>query len=85
MTSCDLSRLSEDSLGKLDIEKLTDILDVDMTGDTAGERFISFIEQVGNPYCYKVGKTPVRIMFKLGDRPIEEKLREHFLSLKRGS
>lgn len=42
----------------------------------------SFLAQAGNPYCFRVGKTPVRISFAAGGKPLEEELRSYFMDLK---
>ena len=44
-------------------DTLQDILKVEISGETAHQRLESFLSQVGNPYCFRVGKTPVRISF----------------------
>ena len=61
---------------------LQDILEVEVKGETASQRLESYLTQVGNPYCFRVGKTPVRISFSASEKPLEEKLRSYFMSLK---
>ena len=63
---------------------LADLLDVTITGDTPAHRLESYLEQVGNPYRFRVGKTPVRIRFHSEEESLQEKLKSHFLSLKSG-
>ena len=63
-------------------DTLQDILKVEISGETAHQRLESFLSQVGNPYCFRVGKTPVRISFSASEKPLEEKLRSSFMSLK---
>lgn len=84
MTKCELDKLADISANALEIDSLSNILEADIDGATAAERLTSLVGQISNPYCFKVGKTPVRIMFKPGEKPIEEKLRAYFLSLKQG-
>lgn len=61
---------------------LQDILDVDISGDTASQRLESYLAQVGNPYCFRVGNTPVRISFKSCKETLDKKLKSYFLGLK---
>lgn len=61
---------------------LQDILDVNISGDTASQRLESYLSQVGNPYCFRVGNTPVRISFKSCKETLDKKLKSYFLGLK---
>lgn len=65
-------------------EHLTDLLDVTITGQTPNERFESYLSQIGNPYRFRVGKTPVRICFQNEGDTLLKKLKAHFLLLKGG-
>lgn len=64
---------------------LADLLDVTISGDSPAQRLESYLAQVGNPYRFRVGKTPVRVSFQSGESPLSEKLKSHFLSLKSGN
>ena len=55
-------------------DTLQDILKVEISGETAHQRLESFLSQVGNPYC--------PITFSASEKPLEEKLRSYFMSLK---
>lgn len=35
---------------------LQDILEVEISGETAGQRLENYIARIGNPYCFRVGK-----------------------------
>lgn len=63
---------------------LADLLDVKITGDTPAQRLESYLSQAGNPYHFRVGKTPVRVFFHNAESPLSKKLKSHFLSLKGG-
>lgn len=63
---------------------LADLLNVTISGDSPAQRLESYLAQVGNPYRFRVGKTPVRVSFQSGEIPLSEKLKSHFLSLKSG-
>ncbi len=51
-------------------------------GETAIERLESLCQQVENPYCFRVGKTPVKVTFAENGASLESKLESYFLSLK---
>ena len=61
---------------------LKDILEVEIRGETAGQRLENYMAQVGNPYCFRVGKTPVKISFKSGEETLDKKIKAYFLGLK---
>lgn len=63
---------------------LADLLDVTISGDSPAQRLESYLAQVGNPYRFRVGKTPVRVSFQSGESSLSAKLKSHFLSLKSG-
>lgn len=59
-----------------------DLLGITIVGGTPAQRLESYLAQVGNPYHGRVGQTPVRLFFHDEERPLPEKLRSYFLSLK---
>ena len=61
---------------------LQDILTVEVSGKTASQRLESYLDQVGNPYCFKVGNTPVRISFKSCEETLDQKIKSYFMGLK---
>lgn len=61
---------------------LVDLRDVKIQGNSASERLDSYLSQVQNPYCFKVGKTPVKISFATQGEPIETMLKAFFTSLR---
>lgn len=61
---------------------LPDLLDIKISGETPVDRLASLLSQVRNPYCFRVGKTPVKVAFS-GENSLSELLKSHFLSLKR--
>lgn len=63
-------------------ECLRDIREADIAGAAPCQRLERYLSQVGNPYCFRVGKTPVRISFKPRGEPLEDKIRAYFLGLK---
>ena len=63
-------------------DRLQDILTVEVSGETASQRLESYLDQVGNPYCFRVGNTPVRISFKSCEETLDKKIKSYFLGLK---
>lgn len=61
---------------------LQDILTVEVSGETASQRLESYLDQVGNPYCFRVGNTPVRISFKSCEETLDNKIKSYFIGLK---
>ena len=61
---------------------LQDILTVEVSGETASQRLESYLDQVGNPYCFRVGNTPVRISFKACEETLDKKIKSYFMGLK---
>lgn len=64
--------------------RLRDILEVRIEGESACRRLESWLRQVENPYCFRVGKTPVGVSFRPCEETLEEKVRSCFLGLKTG-
>lgn len=63
-------------------DQLSDILNVEIRGETAVQRLESCPAQVGSPYCFLVGDTPVRISFQSCGETLEQKIKSYFLGLK---
>ena len=63
-------------------DRLQDILTVEVSGETASQRLESYLDQVGNPYCFRVGNTPVRISFKSCEETLDKKIKTYFMGLK---
>lgn len=77
-----LEDMSQISIKKAAADQLSDILDIEICGETAVQRLESYLDQVGNPYCFRVGNTPVRISFKSGTEALDKKIKSYFLGLK---
>lgn len=77
-----LDTLSQVRLGETAPDRLPDILDGKLRGETAAQRLESLLAQVGNPYCFRVGDTPVRLTFQPRGEPLDRKVRSYFLRLK---
>ena len=84
LTKEELETLARIPIQEMDPKDLSDLLDVKITGETPAQRLESYFSQVANPYCFRVGKIPVRISYNADEKPLEEKLKAHFLAIKRG-
>lgn len=78
----DLGKMRCADITKTDPETLPDLLEVSFYGKTSAERMESCLSQMQNPYCFRVGKTPVKITFSQVEISLEEKLKRYFLKLK---
>lgn len=70
-----LKAMQETDVRTVDLDTLRDIRDVCI--DPAlpkEERFLSFIRQIGNPYCYRHGNCVVKISFTDSDITLEERI-----------
>lgn len=77
-----LDTMSHIRLKDIAPELLQDILEVKVSGETTSQRLENYIAQVGNPYCFRVGNTPVRISFKSCEETLDKKIKAYFLGLK---
>lgn len=61
---------------------LADIQDVKIdTNLNREERIKQFIEQIKNPYCFKCGKTIIKISFTDTEKTIEDRMKEYLKNL----
>ena len=58
-----LEMMSKKGMTEMERDSLSDILDVTIVGENPVQRLESYLDQTGNPYCFRVGKTPVRLLF----------------------
>lgn len=64
ITKLNLELLKQKNICDADIEDLKDITYVVIDrSKSIAERIASFLEQIGNPYLFKVGNTPVKVSF----------------------
>lgn len=82
MTSEQLTKFENMATECIDKNTLSDISDLKINGKTSAHRLESFVSQIGNPYCFRVGNTPVRISFHNDRKPLESILRQYFIGLK---
>ena len=60
----------------IDIEGLVEITSVEVAQGGKQERIHSFVRQIGNPYCFRVGKVAVKTSFSDTNDTLEDKLGE---------
>ena len=78
-----LQRLSQLDFADIDKTQLVDIRDIHLDPNApVEERLAYFIEQAGNPYLFKVGKTAVRVAFSQTAKTLDNTIKNHFLNAK---
>lgn len=66
----------------VDPDTLVDLADVKVnTTLPRAERLLDYLDQIKNPYCFKCGKTVVKVNFADTDATIEERLEKYLLTL----
>ena len=77
-----LQEMRDIDIRTVDLDQLVDIKDVQInTSLPREERMLDFIEQIKNPYCFKVGKAAVKVSFSDTDATVEDCLERYLLSL----
>lgn len=77
-----LSQMESRDFEEANIDALVDLMQVQISGATSMERLESTLRQVGNPYLFRVGNTPVRLRFSAEEATLEEKVKSYFIRLK---
>lgn len=86
MEACTLTREAIKAMQDVDVrtvdpEMLRDIRDVQVHADLPKkERILDFIQQIGNPYCYRHGKYVVKISFTDTDVTLEQRMLSYIRS-----
>lgn len=70
----DIRSVDKNSLRSINSVKIDPSLDRE-------EKMRSYIEQIGNPYCYRDGDTVVKISYAETDITLEERLKSYISSL----
>jgi len=77
-----LQEMRDIDIRSVDLAHLVDIKDVQInTSLPRNERIIDFLEQIKNPYCFKVGKAAVKVSFSDTEATVEDCLERYLLSL----
>lgn len=75
LTTADIEILQAVELKTADRSTLRDIRDVKIdTTLPEKERFLDYVRQIGNPYCYLHGKYTVKISFSDTDATLEDRM-----------
>lgn len=70
-----LNHLKDVDLMQIDHNQLVDIQEVVINqSDSKKQKIESYIKQIKNPYCFKVGKVIVKVSFTEGGGPFQEHL-----------
>jgi len=81
-TSTTLQEMRDVDIRSVDVELLVDTKDVQInTSLPRDERMLDFLEQIKNPYCFKVGKVAVKVSFADTETTVEDCLERYLLSL----
>jgi len=83
MSSQELFEMSQIDIVNIDTSTLVDINAVSINqGLPHEEKILSYISQMGNPYCFLSGDIPVRMRFVTEDKSLSQSLVNFFSQLK---
>lgn len=75
LTIADIDTMQAVELKNVDRGALRDIRDVEIdTTLPKKERFLDYVRQIGNPYCYRHGKYTVKVSFSDTDATLEDRM-----------
>lgn len=75
LTIADIDTMQAVELKNVDRGVLRDIRDVEIdTTLPKKERFLDYVRQIGNPYCYRHGKYTVKVSFSDTDATLEDRM-----------
>ena len=78
----DLEQMKQVDVRTVDPDTLVDITDVKIDETLPREqRFADFLRQIKNPYCFRCGKTVVKLNFADTDTTLEDCLERYLKSL----
>ncbi len=81
LTIADINAMQAVELNLVDYNTLKDIRDVKVdTTLPKEERFLDYIRQIGNPYCYRHGKYTVKVSFSDTDATLEDRMLSYLRS-----
>jgi len=77
-----LEQMKNIDIRTVDPSTLVDIKDIQInTSLPRDERILDFLEQVKNPYCFRVGKAAVKVSFSDTEATVEDCLERYLMSL----
>lgn len=79
----ELEQMSHVSLETEDIDKLAEIGTVRIDQNLPlPKRLSSYIEQVGNPYCFRSGNIKIKVSYAESGKNLDETVKNFFVGLK---
>ena len=82
ITPDDLKKMKLVNIEAVDAESLVDIRDVKINTDLSKEeRIAQFLNQIGNPYCFRCNGCVVQVSFTETERTLEDCLQDYFSSI----
>lgn len=82
MPNLSLEQMKNTDVRLVDPSMLVDIRDVSVNIDLPkDERMLDYLDQIKNPYCFKCGKTVVKVSFADTKSTIEDRLEKYLLTL----
>lgn len=82
ITPDDLKKMKLVNIEDVDAESLVDIRDVKINPDLPKEeRIAQFLNQIGNPYCFRCNGCVVQVSFAETERTLEDCLQDYFSSI----
>jgi hypothetical protein len=80
MTAEELIKLRDVDVTNVDRDTLVDLQDIRINDKlSVDERIASFIEQIKNPYCFKVDGVVVKVAFSSGGKSFNEQFEQMIL------
>ena len=77
-----LEHMRDTDVRTVDPDALVDIRDVTVnTSLPKEERLLDYLEQIKNPYCFRVGKAVVKVSFANTEATLEDRLEKFLLSI----
>lgn len=84
LISARLRELQQADMASVDIDELVDIRTVDVdSSDPVEVRVQKYLDQMKNPYLFRVSSTKVKLIFDTGDRTLEDAMRGYLKSIMR--
>ena len=78
MTRAELKKMAEIDIRQVDPETLVDLNSVEVDQSLTGrKRVMDFIEQIGNPYCYKSNGMTIKISFNNDKRTLHDCVKDY--------
>ena len=77
-----LEQMRNTDILTVDPDTLVDYNDITINTSLRGdERLLDFIGQIKNPYCFKYGKTVIKVSFADTEATLEDRLEKYLLSI----